>query len=690
MYAVSSPEAEGDTAFHEICIDLLLTLRQCDRKTPCNNCVRRGIPEHCHLPRFAEGHGGKSLPALAPVTAQPVSSTSLSSPQREPTPARRPALSGLLGSPRPVSDDTNSPQIGHLWNTRGAASYHGSSYFGHQAAASMMHMESPDLPTGMRGIYAANRERSVPQREYHRHEKGPYSHIWELVGYLPRRKSVVDRLVAKFLVELNPIYDSLHGETFQTSYDAFWNRKWGDDDLTAVDLRWLSLLFMTLAFAELLDCPSNAPPETQSACEEMSMQFFWAARKAIVLAPTFSGESPDLVRAGILVSQYLILFGRKTEAWLTSSFAIRMAQAQGMHIDGESWGLPRKVLEIRRRLWSKLYAQDRSISLAVGRPYTINDKHCMKMNITNVWLDETGISANSTPIQPDPLSDPTRSVYYACQQELSSILGHIHDECFGLSPISTSYSSYEKVLNIDRVLQNWADALPPYFGLTEPDRSMDQEKKFLSWQRMYLHSAYHFARITLHRTFVVIESITDRFHYSRDACISSACADLKLKLSLRNLNMGDRLNAGAAMHNLFNSGLVLGIIAVRDPFSPRTNAIVEDLAAYCEKQRADPWTNQFALAEVKIIELCISSARKAARVRLVERTEHPSMTAVAHPTWTNTDADGSGNGPDLTGTGNIAIDDTWLDNWFGPTRAFPEPNDFEFWEGLVGTLEMRQ
>ncbi|KAH8179095.1 fungal specific transcription factor domain-containing protein [Sarocladium implicatum] len=588
--------------------------------------------------------------------------------------------------------------IGQLWNSRGAASYHGSSYFGHQSAASMMQVESPDLPTGMTGIYAGNQRRALSLHQAHRTEKGPYSHIWELVGCLPRRKTVVDRLVRRFLDELEPVYDSIHEETFQASYEAFWNRKWGDDDLTAVDLRWLALLFMMLSFAELLDCPVDASADAQRTSEETSMQYFWAARKAIVLAPTFSGESPDLVRSGILVSRYLVFFGRKTEAWLTSSFAIRMAQAQGMHIDGESWGLPPKVLETRRRLWCKLYSQDRSISLAIGRPYTINDKHCMKMNITNVWVDNDNGEA-----EPRGLDDPTPSVYYACQQDLSAILGQIHDECFGLVPIGTSYSSYEKVMALDRTLLGWVQALPPYFQLSDADTSMDQQRPYLPWQRMYLHSSFHFARITLHRTYVVLESITDRFQYSRDACISSACADLKLKLGLRNTSMADRLNAGGAMHNLFNSGLVLGIIAVRDPFSARTNAILEDLAAYCEKLRGDPWTNEFALAELKVIELCIASARRAARNRnlgdrratLTSASSTGDMpppvghatSARASQSWTPAAADSMVSQPDMMN----GIDEAWLDNWFGPTRNFPEPGevDFQFWEDLVGTLEVR-
>lgn len=600
----------------------------------------------------------------------------------------------------------------------------------------MMQVESPDLPVGISGIHANNRSsiiattsgsRPGPEQashHFHRDEKGPYAHIWELVGCLPRRKAVVDHLVRKFFDELNPVYDSVHKETFQVSYDAFWDRKWGDDDLTAVDLRWLALLFMMLAFAELLDCPVDALPGTQQACEETSTQFFWASRKAIVLAPTFSGESPDLVRAGILVSRYLMYFGRKTESWLTTSFAIRMAQAQGMHVDGESWGLPPKVLETRRRLWCSLYSIDRSVSLAIGRPYTINSKHCMLMNIRNVWIDEMPNEEAATSVE-KPLSDPTPSIYYRYHQRLATILGDIHDECFGLAPMTTSYNTYEKVLNLDRILLSWTGSLPSYFRLDSADTSMDASRPYLYWQRMYLHSAYHFARITLHRTYVLLESITDRFQYSRDACMASACADLRLKLSFRPASMADRLKAGVAQHNLFNSALVLGIIAVRDPYSARTSAVLGDLAAYCEKQRGDAWVNEFALAEVKVIELCIASARKTRREREVSQsgrrngggggggnsdtsrvtsrraslsyggtghlaadTMNAPGAAMDQDAMPNGNVNGTGDGgPMISGMGQC---ESWLDSWFGPARVFPEPIDLQFWEDLVGTLEARQ
>jgi hypothetical protein len=564
-----------------------------------------------------------------------------------------------------------------------------------------MDIESPALPVGMGGIHASNSSNRVDQF-FHRGGKEPYAHIWELVGCLPRRKPTVDHLVKKFLDELNPVYDSIHKETFQVSYDMFWNRKWGDDDLTAVDLRWLALLFMVLAFAELLDCPLDASTETQRRSEEASVQFFWASRKAIVLAPTISGESPDLVRAGILVSRYLSILGRKTESWLTSSFAIRMAQAQGMHLDGESWGLPPKVLETRRRLWCTLFSLDRSFSLATGRPYTINNKHCMQMKISNIWIDD--MSDEEAGALERPTDDPTPSIYYRYQQQMSVILGDIQDECFGILPTTTSYVTYEKVLDLDKRLLAWADNLPSYFRLTDPDTSMDADRSFLYWQRMYLHSSYHFARITLHRTYVLLESITDRFEYSRHACISSACADLRLKLNFRPSDMAERLMAGIGMQNLFNSALILGIIVVKDPFASQTRAILEDLTAFCEKQRGDSWVNEFSLAETKVVELCIASSRRSRRdgnshtVRrretvLAEREVGANVST--NESSTSGQCAGSATLPPAPETshnveafGNGPGDhESWLDAWFGPTRNFPDPIDFQFWEDLVGSLE---
>ncbi|KAI1264587.1 fungal-specific transcription factor domain-containing protein [Xylariaceae sp. FL1019] len=683
-----------------VCTQCKRQKQRCDRKVPCSNCLRRQIPHLCysHL-------GRRSISGASSIDSVNISSPRQSVNHPHSSQSRAASILPTLPAQQngePNISSSHSNRLGHLWNSRGAPSYHGSSHFGHQVAADMIHVESPPLPLGLRGIHASS-SRGNRSWETRRSDRGIYSYMWDMISCLPRRKVAVDALVQRFLVDLNPIYDSLHEESFRATYDAFWNRRWGDDDVTTVDLRWLALLFMVLAFGELLDCPPDCSSERQSESEEASVQYFWESRKALVIAPTFSGESPDLVRAGILISRYLLFLGRKNESWLTCSFAVRMAQGQGMHIDGESWHLPPKVLETRRRLWSTLYAFDRSVSLAIGRPYTINENHCMEMRIRNVWVDDDPPNQRMVG-EEHSIDDPTPSMFYIYQQRLAAIMGRIHDDCFGLNPLSSSYNTYKKVLELDKILLDWTSTLPTYFRFDDPDCSMDQTRPYLGWQRIYLHSGFHFARVTLHRTFVFLESITDRFGYSRDACISSACADLKLKLQFHNSSMGERLRAGISSHNLFNSALVLGIIAVRDPGSPRTAAILRDLAAYCEKQNADPWTNEFVLAEVKVIELCIASARRTQREsngaeprntngstsligtgRLEETLLHPSgfrpLPAPSDLRLQTTTSDGPGR--------MVACED-WLDSWFGPNRNFPEPMDYNLWEDLVGILEPRQ
>ena len=74
--------------------------------------------------------------------------------------------------------------------------------------------------------------------------------------------------------------------------------------------------------------------------------------------------------------------------------------------------------------------------------------------------------------------------------------------------------------------------------------------------------------------------------------------------------MAERLKAGIGMHSLFNSALILGTIAVKEPFAAQTRAILEDLTAFCEKQRNEIWVNEFTLAEMKLVELCIVSSKR--------------------------------------------------------------------------------
>ncbi|CRL27261.1 Fungal transcriptional regulatory protein, N-terminal [Penicillium camemberti] len=622
--------------------------QKCNRELPCSRCIQRGVPELCQWPEKGKSH------------AMP--------PERVNTAA-----------------DTQDTELGQLYIARGAPSFFGNSYFGHQVAARMIQESAPDLPP-------MSLLSSKDSLQSFRNDSGPFSQVWDLLGLLPRNKVTVDRLIEKFLTEINWAIDTVHPDTFRSQFAEFWGRKFGFDEIAGVDLRWLALLFIILAFSVLLDGPTTSSPEKRKESEEASLRFYWAARRAIVISPSFHGESLDLVRAGLMVTRYLLYTRQVTESWLTISFAMRMAQAQGMHIDGEKWGLSRKATETRRRLWSNLYLLDKTIALALGRPYAISDHMCLIKAPENVWLDGLTDEESSTATAHE-LSYPTMSTVTILGSGLGKIAGEIQDRCFGLYP-----ASYDMVIEMDNKLVAWKEQLPPYFAVEDPELSLDDSYTFLPWHRLYLHSTFHFARITLHRPYLLRESITNRFSLSHEACISSASSDLKIRLQSLNYGTSENMRWTLGTHNMFNSAFILGIIAVRRPIAPQTAAILNDLEEYCERLRKDVWLNEFGLAEVKVVELCIIRT-----TGLAQATDQPGDQAPTSPPEVLPDfmAQERERNPMISTVMNIesieagaspshppasSPDMMWPAVWEDQNFAFPQAADLETWEQMISEI----
>ncbi|KAI1333498.1 fungal-specific transcription factor domain-containing protein [Xylariaceae sp. FL0016] len=675
---------------------------------PCFNCSRRGVGQSCTYAGLpARAH---ALPQSVEYADEQQDESSLSTISRTNTTvnAHSPLDHGTTRNVTIGPDERTSPSapretihrraetvsdppecsVGDLFKSRDAPSFFGSSYFGPQAAAKVIEAPAPDLSAGLSHKTLASSTHSF------RDEGGPFSQIWDLLGLLPRKKSTVDRLTELFLRELNWTIDAVRPKCFRDMYETFWSRKFGFDDFATIDLRWLALLFIVLAYGVLLDCPSPRNKDAQRELQETSLRFYWAARRAIVIAPTFYGESTDLVRAGVLVTRYLLYSRRIPESWLTTSFAMRMAQAQGMHIDGERWRLSRQKTETRRRLWSHLYTLDKTIALAIGRPFAIVDQQCLVKLPSNVWLDEMDDeAANEEPVK--ALSEPTLSLCNRLSHELAIIVGKIQERCFGLFTVS-----YDTVLALDQEIASWEAGLPAYFRLEQPDLSKDAELPFLVWNRLSLHSLYHFARVTLHRPFLLRQSITHRYRHSHDVCIASACADLAMRLRCFAQPPAQRLRWTLGAHPLFNSALVLGIIAVRDPQARRAQPILEDLAAYCEMQRNDVWASEFALAEVKVVELCVRKARQmqhaAAAAAATVHQEGPA-TAAAAVAPSSLDVPGATHGSASVAEGAWSAEHTTQGTFMGSTAAgpvmwddpaysFPETGDITQWEHILNSI----
>ena len=88
------------------------------------------------------------------------------------------------------------------------------------------------------------------------------------------------------------------------------------------------------------------------------------------------GKSQDIVLSLGLLSIYLAETGSQAESWIMVGRAIRLGQDLGLHRSPERLHLPWQERSKRRYLWWCLYVLERQLSIALGRPLSIDDADC--------------------------------------------------------------------------------------------------------------------------------------------------------------------------------------------------------------------------------------------------------------------------------------------------------------------------
>jgi hypothetical protein len=154
---------------------------------------------------------------------------------------------------------------------------------------------------------------------------------------------------------------------------------------------------------------------------------------------------------------------------------------------------------------------------------------------------------------------------------------------------------------------------------------------------------------------------------------------------------------------MFNSALILGIIAVRRPNAPQTAAILDDLQEYCERLREDAWLNEFGLAEVKVVELCIVRTKEFAKGSdlsgdnehalpvdimsgIMDRANFREEDSQKLNSETELTSDPHALGPSSTNVPEYSPDMMWPAIWEDQNFAFPQATDLETWEQMISEI----
>ncbi|ORX38629.1 fungal-specific transcription factor domain-domain-containing protein [Kockovaella imperatae] len=410
----------------------------------------------------------------------------------------------------------------------------------------------------------------------------------ETLRYLPK-KSSCDRYIVAFFSAYNEYVDIIYEPDFRAKYEAFWTVVVQPNPRPNVELRFLALLLIVLAFGVLLDYNQDTSlldglgvynddvrrnfermlNESRDESfgladrEELSHVLSRAANRALAEASTFHEPSLDSVTAKIMLSLYYVICRRVFEGWTMIGEAVRAAQAQGMHVDPSIWDMPPLQAEIRRRLWAHMYTLDRSLALYVGRPFAVVSEYTTRPPV-NATDQSIASASHQDNIIIATLDNPTKSTFLILHYQLAKIIGEAQEKCFGIS----GKRRYKDVLDCEELFDAFKRSLPPHFRLDgdEADHSLDlsDEYKWLVPQRLSLISKYHLARISLHRPYL-LRSFRHRgdtmFAKSREACIESSVAEIQLRTALEGSDPLDRFK-WMTVASGFNTATILGCLCI--------------------------------------------------------------------------------------------------------------------------------
>lgn len=373
-------------------------------------------------------------------------------------------------------------------------------------------------------------------------------------------KELSDTLVELYFREIDWTRYKINRPMFMQRYNAFFDSIQhcpSNPHIDAETLKWLPLMYILLAIATL-----SAPEHLVGGIngqKTWSRKFYGCSRSALTCAKALQRDNLDIVYASLLTARFMFLTRRAAEGStpLTSAFQL------GLYRDGSVLHLMNnREVELRRRAWAMVYHLDRTNALLVGRPTSISDAHTDTKEPAN--LDDEELEVEGFEPRGHPFTVPTEYTQVILRHRLAQIMGRISDHTFAIKP-----PDYSMVLKLDQELLDWQSKLPPFFALSHPDTSLDLQYHYIFVQRHLLACEFLFARITLHRPYLLRKRDTSNlYRYSREAAIESAKADLLGRRAFVFEKPQDiTINSGG--YRVLNSYIVLGVAIKMEPDSPR-------------------------------------------------------------------------------------------------------------------------
>lgn len=356
----------------------------------------------------------------------------------------------------------------------------------------------------------------------------------EILASFPS-KPVVDRLVARYFNAYDPAVHIIHGPTFQTQYD----QHWANPGETSIVFYALLYAIMTVAL-QSYHRAGDEPPEYRGKSLEISVSFRRLTAQCLTLADT-SCPMPQMLETLLLhlQAEYSRSRDAETSVLMISCICVRLAMRMGYHRDPRPYqNITPFQGEMRRRVWTFVRQADLMFSFQFGLPSMIRSDYIDTEIPRNLYDDELQEDMKELPPS-RPESEVTPMSYMVAKARVTFCFGKIVDRIQ-----SIAYPpSYDEVMKLDGELREARESVPQHLKMRSVQDSA-QDPANLIMERYGLELIYLKSQCVLHRKFIARGRDSQRYAYSRRACIDASMEMLSHQSTLHHeAQPGGRLRA---------------------------------------------------------------------------------------------------------------------------------------------------
>lgn len=304
------------------------------------------------------------------------------------------------------------------------------------------------------------------------------------------------------------------------------------------------------------------------------------------------------VQTCILLGSYYVYHGKPNLSFALLGATIKTAQAIGLHREPARGEF--EDIEERKRVWWTIYTWDRFASVTYGRPLGINDKDCNVSTPSDVYEHPF--------FKQESMAGAESSICYSTYQrelnKLYMIASTIIETIFGIRTVGsikqvTGNHYTSEIMEVTKRLWNWRQCLPAHLVL-DNDHDYQQDSsptsRVHSLQALALQLTLDNLLIIIHRPFLA-QQVDHLFknqptngqanahpslgtsHAVHSSSSSEQWWNAAVRTSkitempqLAQLATDSHLVAFLAI-NLFNSAIVMVVMALSDPLSDRAQEV---------------------------------------------------------------------------------------------------------------------